>query len=129
MNKIDGAVKKTPTVSTKFTLFNKNLSVERYGLCFWTKIRFLDKSEEVYRLTLDNACAGEQGKDLMTRREYLFKRPFREYRGNRFCFVEYCTFCSEEGRFPNDNELAAFGLERGMADSYRKFVKKIIARN
>ena len=49
--------------------------VERYGMCFWKKIRFLKGNEEVYRL--------ERGLDFETRIECFFSEKTREYSGNR----------------------------------------------
>ena len=107
----------------RLNMLGTELTVERYPhsitLCDWDRIRYLKDGREVYRLMKP------LGKE--TRREYFFGRKFRQWKRDRFCFVEYSVFWQKHKRFPNTNELARFGLERRIADCYEKLAQRIAA--
>lgn len=105
------------------------VKIERYPntWCLWEKIRYLKEGKEVYRITLNNRYKEAKGKtlDIGIRKEYFFGRLFREYKSDQFCFVEFCDFWENHKRFPNNKELAKFGLKKDIAKGYEKFARKI----
>jgi len=102
-------------------LFGIELKVERYPntWCIWKTVVYYNKNKEVYRLTKD---------DKEIRREYFFKEkiPFREWNGDKFCFVEYLNFIEKIKRWPEVKELVSkFKLDENIAENYNRFAFRI----
>jgi hypothetical protein len=105
----------------KQDLFGIELKVERYPntWCVWKQSIYYKKNKEVYRVNKD---------DKGIRREYFFKQktPFREWKGDKFCFVEYLEFIEQIKRWPSVDEVySEFGLDKNIAGKYNRFILKI----
>lgn len=108
-----------PQISER-DLLGTNLTVEVYGYCQWSKIRYLKDKKEVYRLA---KCG--YGTDVK-REEFFFDEKFREYKGNQFCFVEYCALVKELGLIPPSDMLAEVSrVKKNILDGYKRFAEKI----
>ena len=116
----------------RLNLLGARICIKRYPYdtwCFWTKIRFLKEGEEFYSISLDSRYKTVHGEsiDLGIRREYFFNKQFRQYKGNQFCFVEFAEFWHTHKRFPNNEELVKFGLDKRLADKYKRLAGRIAA--
>ena len=114
----------------KANLLGEKLRVERYpnSVCTWNRILYLKEDKEVYKITLNNKYKTIKNSiiDLGVRKEYFFGKKIRQYTGNKFCFVEYVDFWGKNKRFPLDKELDNLGLEKKIAEGYKKFAYKIV---
>ena len=104
----------------KQDLFGIELKVERYPptWCIWKQLIYYKKDKEVYRLTKDNEI----------RKECFFKEktPFREWKGDKFCFVEYLHFIKKIKTWPDLNEvISKFGLDKKIAKRYSSAILQI----
>lgn len=116
----------------KRNLFGTKLRIERYPntVYTWHRILYLKEGKEVYRITLIDTCIRTKNNEYIDtgiRKEYFFNKKFRQYKGDRFCFVEYADFWKENKRFPLDKELGRIGLEKKIAEGYKRFAYKIAA--
>jgi hypothetical protein len=114
----------------KANLLGTKLRVERYPntVCTWHRILYLRENKEVYRITLIDTCKKTKNNEYIDtgiRKEYFFDRKFRQYQGDRFCFIEYADFWEKNKRCPLDKELDRLGLEKRIAEGYKRFAYKI----
>ena len=113
----------------KANLLGIKLRIERYpnSFCFWQKILYLKEGRGIYKITLDNKfkTIKKNTIDIGIRTEYFFNKKFRRYKGDRFCFIEYVYFWERNKKFPSDKDLSRLGLEKKIAEQYKKFAYKI----
>lgn len=105
----------------KQDLFGIELKVERYPntWCVWKQLIYYKENKEVYRLNKD---------DNGIRREYFFKEknPFREWKGDKFCFVEFLHFIEKIKRFPDVDEVySKFKLDKKITGKYNSAILQI----
>lgn len=106
-----------PNVVWEVDIIGINLQIERYGnWCIWNTIKIKRDGTRVYKITLD----GDK------RTEFFFDKPFREYHGNQFSFIEYITMVEEQRRFPNPQEYVQKGLDARIEKEYRKYLQRIL---
>jgi len=88
--------KESSLYAKPFDILGKRFVVERYGFCFWQRIRFLveegEGQKEVYRLDLMG--------DYATRHEFFLGQRVRKYKDNRPCFIEFVELANKLGRSP-----------------------------
>lgn len=113
----------------KAKLLGIKLRVERYpnSVCTWHRILYLKEGNEVYKITLDHRYKRAENNtiDVGIRKEYFFGKKIRQYVGDQFCFMEYADFWGKNKRFPSDKEINRIGLEKKIAESYKKLAYKI----
>jgi len=103
-------------------ILGRKFIVERFGVCFWQRIRLLEEREEqteVYRLDL--------GGDYKTRREFFLGKQIREYLGNQPCFVEFWELANQLGRAPSLGETKTkIGMSQKVAGRYQGILKRLL---
>jgi hypothetical protein len=119
LSRLDEELEKTPAYTQNINLLGKDLTCERYGFCNWSKICLLDGNREVYRLARKKYCDPK-------RKEYFFGRKFREYTGNRFCFVEYWTLVLGLNEIPQAEAVSeACNVREKTVRAYERFARRI----
>lgn len=75
----------------------EQFEVISHGFCYWSKVAFVRKGVEFYKLT--RTVSSEIEDKNSERKEYFQGRLVRRYIGPRNCFIEFCDFlqkCDEQ---------------------------------
>lgn len=96
------------------------LRLDKTGsMCCWNEfVMRRGQSEEVYRLT----------KEEDIRREYFFNDLFRQYNGDKLCFIEYIQALIGKRDLPSITELRGLGFGMRYAQSYSKKMEQILSQ-
>lgn len=100
-------------------ILGRKITIERYGVCLWYRIRFLMGDEEgqreLYRLDL--------AEDYETRYEFFFGQKIREYVGDQSCFVEYIELMARLKRVPTPDEAKTnLGINEKIIKKYQRII-------
>ncbi|TRZ64620.1 MAG: hypothetical protein D4Q79_01140 [Spirochaetia bacterium] len=98
-----------------------------HGFCQWTKVAFVRKDAEFYKLTR-TVYAGIKDKDS-ERKEYFRGKLVRRYLGLQNCFIEFCDFlqtCNAQSMRQKVLLVAQeLKLDMATARMYGTFYKKV----
>ena len=115
--------KESPLYAKPFDILGKRFVVERYGLCFWQRIRFLVEEEEgqkeVYRLDLME--------DYVTRHEFFLDQRIRKYKDKHPCFIEFGELANDLGRIPTIDEAEThLRLGKRVSEQYCRMLRFLL---
>jgi hypothetical protein len=107
----------------EISMAGRNAILKRYGsMCDWNIITLVNKGTIVYRI--EKTPRFKRGKDVGIRTEFFNGSPFRTYKGDCFCFVEYIGLAGQTERIPDKEDITT-KLDEINLTEYEQHLKQI----